>query len=133
MEASGMSDDIREVMRSMPFSPLKRVDRSGRHKDNAQQHEGGWTEEEAGEDDGRRREALEALTREVDEANERLKRAGKAVRLRLAAAAGETAIEVILPGDQGQEVVTRRIPPGEMAAWVIRLETAEGIVIDEKF
>ena len=128
-----MSDDIREVMRPTSFSSLKRADRSGRHKDGAQQHSGGWAEEESPQPEAEERDAaLETLSREVRDANEQLQKSGKTVRLRLASETGGPVIEVILPDEAGMAVVTQRIAPNEMQAWLLRLETAEGLVIDEK-
>jgi len=109
------------------------VNRSGRHKDNAQQHEGGWAEEEPRQEEAAQADAdFEVLSREVEEANERLRRAGKAVRLRLTGGQTGPSIEIILPDEAGAAVVTRRIAPGEIGAWVARLESAEGLMIDEK-
>ena len=127
-----MSDDIHEVMRPTPFSPLKRIARSGTHKDNTEERSGGWADDNAAEEPPSQADDLETLAHEVAAANERLRVAGKSVRLRLAAGSDAPFIEILLPGEDGGEIVTRRIAPGEIAAWVQRLETAEGLVIDEK-
>jgi hypothetical protein len=127
-----MSDDIHEVMRPTPFSPLKRITRSGTHKDNTEERSGGWADDNADEKPPSQADDLETLAREVDSANVRLRVAGKSVRLRLAAGSDAPFIEILLPSEGGGEIVTRRIAPGEIAAWVQRLETAEGLVIDEK-
>ncbi len=128
-----MSDDIREVMRPTPFSPLKRVERSGDHKSNSEGYAGGWAQEDGSEQEGEApgEETLNRLAREVDAANERLQTAGKKVRLRLAAEDGIAHIEIILPGESGASVVSRRIAASEIQEWVLRLETAEGLMIDE--
>ena len=127
-----MSDDVREVMRPTPFSGLKRVARSGDHKDGTERQSGdfGGSEEEGKQ--GRDAEAFETLRREVEGANERLRAAGKSLRLKLAGDADAPVIEIILPRGAGEETVTRRIAPDEIQMWVGRIETAEGLVIDEK-
>jgi len=129
-----MSDDIRGVMPPTPFSPLKRTTRSGDHKDGSEGHHGGWSDVEDEEPQQENPEALplEGIAREVDAGNERLRAAGKSVRLRLAGSPGAPFVEIVLPGETGGEVVARRIAPGEISQWVPRLETAEGLMIDEK-
>ncbi len=129
-----MPDDIREVMRSTQFTPLKRTDRSGDHKRNSEGGSGGWQDEEGGEKPQTPIEAseLDALVREIEQANARLADAGKAVRLRLAAARGTHVIEITLPAEAGGVVVTRTIAAGDIKEWAMRLETAEGLMIDER-
>jgi hypothetical protein len=129
-----MSDDIRSVLPPTPFSPLKRSTRSGDHKDSSEGHHGGWSDAEDEEPQQDKPEGLplESFAREVDEGNERLRAAGKSVRLRLAGGPDEPFVEIVLPGETGGEVVARRIAPGEIREWVPRLETTEGLMIDEK-
>jgi len=129
-----MSDDIREVMRSTPFSPLKRTDHSGDHKKNTEGYSGGWHDDEGQESGEKPLEAgqVEALEREIAAANARLTAAKKRVRLRLATRAGVPVIEITLPDEGAGVTVTRTIEPHEISEWTLRLETAEGLVIDEK-
>jgi len=131
------SEDIRSVSRLTPFAPLKRGSRSGEHKSNSEGGSGGWAEEESAEgvpagEQSPSQAALEALERDVEGANGRLQAAGKQVRLRLQSAAAGPFIEIILPGEGGAAVVTRRIAPDEIASWLERLEKGEGLVIDER-
>ncbi len=125
-----MSDDIREVMRPTPFSPAKRVgDRQG----------GGGTyghaeseSEEGGEEGGAfTPDEMKTLEREIESANERLRAAGREVTLSLVEEEGAPLIEIALPSEAGGSV-TRRVTPLEFPQWVKRLESGEGIILDER-
>lgn len=125
-----MSDDIREVMRPTPFSPRKRVGRSADRRG-----DGGGRQESAPEEPAPEQslceEELETLSREIDAANGRLARAGKSVRLRLLQGPGAPLIEITLPDGDGAEAVRKTVTVGQLPEWVSRLESGEGLIIDE--
>ncbi|MCD6405120.1 MAG: hypothetical protein J7M19_04800 [Planctomycetes bacterium] len=129
-----MSDDIREVMRPTPFSPLKRVGKSGKRKKGSGGRTEGDEENEAPQaEEGEISDAeLETLARDVETANQRLAKAGRDVRLRLAEGVHAPLVEIILPDKSGAELVTRRIKPSGFEEWVQRLESGEGLIIDEE-
>ncbi len=76
---------------------------------------------------------FEDLVREIDAANERLRLAGRGIRLQAGRGSDEPFIEVLVPDPEGVLVVTRRIDPADMAGWLVRIETSEGIILDESF
>ena len=124
-----MSDDIREVMRPTPFSPQKRVGNPSNRPGGEEGHAGGG--EETGGEESLSEEEIALLEREVEAANDRLAAAGRDFRLNLAIADGLAAIEIFSRDAAGGESVTRTITPGEFPAWVERLESGEGLIIDE--
>ncbi|MHC4712175.1 MAG: hypothetical protein ACYTAN_02745 [Planctomycetota bacterium] len=126
-----MSDDIREVMRPTPFSPLKRVgDRQGRGGTHG--HAESPDREQAEGEGTFTRDEMETLAREVEAANERLRGAGRDVTLTLVEEGGAPLIEIALPSEAGGGHVTRRVTPLEFPQWVERLESGEGIIFDER-
>jgi len=128
-----MSDDIREVMRPTPYSPRKPVGRAGGGGGGGagRYDEGGASE--GGEDEGFSAEEMERLRGEVEAANERLAAAGRDVQIEIIETDGAPLIEITLPeADEGGHV-TRRVEPAGLAEWVRRLESGEGLIIDESF
>lgn len=128
-----MSDDIREVMRPTPWSPLKPVGPSGGRRDGGARHgdESGEEDEAAG-DEAFSAEEMEKLHSQVEAANDRLKAAGRRVEIDIIDEPTGPLIEITLPGEAGGEHVTRRVRPREFPEWVSRLESGEGLIIDER-
>ena len=147
-----MGDEVHEVPRGVPFSQPRRADSVGARERLLEEQErrqqkrrgssgGGAQSADSGEPAvaGRAEEAageageagLEDLERAVGEANARLERAGRGVRLALAQAEGRPVVDILVPDPEGVLLVRRRIAPDEMAVWVARIESNEGLLLDE--
>lgn len=129
-----MSDDIRKVMRTTPWSPLKSVGRADGRKEGGARHsdEGGDAEDEAAPEEAFSVEEMEELHSQVEAANERLRAAGRRIEIDIIDDSAGPLIEMSLPGEAGGEHVSRRVRPKEFPEWVSRLESGEGLIIDER-
>jgi hypothetical protein len=130
-----MGDDIRDVSRTSPFSPLKGVSRSGARERLSDGEQGpggeGRDTQDGGDEPADASAAVEELVAEVQAANARLAAGGKNVRLRLAGGPSAPVIDVLLLEGPEVKVVSRRIAPSEIASWVARIETSEGLLLDD--
>jgi len=134
-EEGRMSDDIRDVSRTSPFSPLKGVSRSGAREKLSDGEQGSGGEGRDTQDNGDEQAdasaAVEQLDAEVRSANARLAAAGKNVRLRLAGGKSAPVIDVLLLEGAQVKVMSRRIAPSEIESWIARIETSEGLLLDD--
>lgn len=126
-----MSDDIREVMKPTPFSPAKRTGPTSDRHGGAAGHSGRSSEEEPPEEPELSEKEMNVLLRDIEAANDRLAAAGRDVHLGLLEGPGSPVIEILIRDEGGPELVTRRVAPGEIDQWVARLESGEGIIIDD--
>ena len=128
-----MSDDIREVMKPTSYSPLKPAGKSGGHSDGGPRHYDEGGDEEEGGGGEFTPEEMEKLRAEVEAANARLETAGRKVQIDIVGTASAPLIEITLPEADGGEQVRRRVEAHELSEWVLRLESGEGLIIDETF
>lgn len=130
-----MSDDIRDVMKSSPYPPVHRATRGDareRLSDERQgsQGEGRYSGDETPQEGSDPRE-LERLAAEVNAANARFQAAGRNVRLHLAGGQSAPVIDILVLDAAGAKTFSRRISHSEMAAWITRIETSEGLLLDD--
>ncbi len=131
-----MSDDIGEVRNPSPFAPLRRATRGEareRLADDERGHrgEGRYSEEESGGDEAPAGPTREEIARQVEAANVRLAAAGRGVRLAVGDSPAGVYVEVIMLDSAGANLAAARIDPREIAGWMKRIETSEGLLLDD--
>lgn len=127
-----MSDEIGDIMKSAAYPPVHRVTRSGAREPLSDERKGEGEGRYGGEEpDTQRNAPVEELVAEVAATNERLAAAGRKVRLRLAGTPAAPVIEILMLDGSGLSVMSRQIAPSEIDAWIARIETAEGLLLDD--
>lgn len=127
-----MTDDLHNV-RPAAFTPVRPPVRTGTRKPLADHEdtsgEGRHDDAAGGEDE---RPTADETARKIEEANGRLAARALDARLRLAGTQAAPLVEVMVPDGAGGFTVARRFEPGGIEAWISRIETSEGLLLDER-
>lgn len=126
-----MTDDLRDV-RPPAFTPVRPSVRAGTRKPVSDHEDTGGEGRQDDSGGGENGPTQEEAARKIEEANTRLAGRGLAARLRLAGSAAVPLVEVVVPDRAGGLTVARRFAPAEIEEWISRIETSEGLFLDER-